>query len=308
MPTRYIYNFPLRAQSIGQKSTVTDFPIISRRTEPGQENPRIWHQHDCLEIAVVLSGTAVHILGDQSAPIREGDVLLIGPNLVHGYEECSTLGLYNVLYNSTKLPVPILDGEDIPAFQRFLPAKFENPPHGYSPSPIAHFPDRDALNQAVWQIDRIHQELTTASLGNMFAGFARLLDFLVTIMRLVESVEPPDMPPRQWIFPLEEILAFLNKNYTRRIALTTLVKMSHLSERSFQVKFKKLTGHTVSGYLLQKRLAKAKANLERNTTDSIQNIAFDCGFEDPNYFIRQFRRTFGFPPGKYRRQVAKPKP
>ena len=308
MPTRYIYNFPLRAQSIGQKSTVTDFPIISRRTEPGQENPRIWHQHDCLEIAVVLSGTAVHILGDQSAPIREGDVLLIGPNLVHGYEECSTLGLYNVLYNSTKLPVPILDGEDIPAFQRFLPAKFENPPHGYSPSPIAHFPDRDALNQAVWQIDRIHQELTTASLGNMFAAFARLLDFLVTIMRLVESVEPPDMPPRQWIFPLEEILAFLNKNYTRRIALTTLVKMSHLSERSFQVKFKKLTGHTVSGYLLQKRLAKAKANLERNTTDSIQNIAFDCGFEDPNYFIRQFRRAFGFPPDKYRRQVAKPKP
>ncbi|MBR4124998.1 MAG: helix-turn-helix transcriptional regulator, partial [Victivallales bacterium] len=141
-----------------------------------------------------------------------------------------------------------------------------------------------------------------------FAGFARLLDFLVTIMRLVESVEPPDMPPRQWIFPLEEILAFLNKNYTRRIALTTLVKMSHLSERSFQVKFKKLTGHTVSGYLLQKRLAKAKANLERNTTDSIQNIAFDCGFEDPNYFIRQFRRAFGFPPDKYRRQVAKPKP
>ncbi|MBP5301264.1 MAG: cupin domain-containing protein, partial [Victivallales bacterium] len=209
MPTRDIYNFPLRDQSIRQKSTVAGFPVISRRTEPGQENPRIWHQHDCLEIAVVLSGTAVHILSDQSAPIREGDVLLIGPNLVHGYEECSTLGLYNVLYNSTKLPVPIMDGEDIPAFKRFLPAKFENPQSGYSPSPIAHFPDRAALDQAVWQIDRIHQELTTASLGNMFAGFARLLDFLVTILRLVESTEPPTVPPRQWIFPLEEILAFL---------------------------------------------------------------------------------------------------
>ena len=142
----------------------------------------------------------------------------------------------------------------------------------------------------------------------MFAGFARFLDFLVTILRLVESPEPSVVPTRQWIFPLEEILAFLNKNYTRRIALTTLVKMSHLSERSFQVKFKKLTGHTVSGYLLQKRLANAKAKLECNTSDSIPDIAFDCGFEDPNYFIRQFRRAYGFPPGKYRRQVAKPKP
>ncbi len=179
MPTRYIYNFPLRAQSIGQKSTVTDFPIISRRTEPGQENPRIWHQHDCLEIAVVLSGTAVHILGDQSAPIREGDVLLIGPNLVHGYEECSTLGLYNVLYNITKLPVPILDGEDIPASQRFLPAKFENPPHGYSPSPIAHFPDRDALNQAVCQIDRIHQELRPFSSGELQKYFSLFMDYVL---------------------------------------------------------------------------------------------------------------------------------
>ena len=308
MPTRYILNFPLRNQSIRQKSTVAGFPVISRKIEPGQQNPRIWHQHDCLEIAVVLSGTAVHILGDQSSPIREGDVLLIGPNLIHGYEECATLGLYNILYNSTKLPVPILDGEDIPVFQRFLPAKFENPQYGYSPTPIAHFPDRDALDQAVWQLNRIHQELTTASLGNMFAGFARFLDFLVTILRLVESPEPSVVPTRQWIFPLEEILAFLNKNYTRRIALTTLVKMSHLSERNFQCKFKKLTGHTVSGYLLRKRLAKAKAMLECNTSDSIPDIAFDCGFEDPNYFIRQFRRAYGFPPGKYRRQVAKLKP
>ena len=108
--------FDLKSQIIGQKSTVAGFPIIPRRIEPGLQAPRGWHQHDCMEIAVVTSGTAVHIMDDRSAPIREGDVLLIGPNLVHGYEECATLGLYNVLYNSTKLPVPILDGEDIPAF------------------------------------------------------------------------------------------------------------------------------------------------------------------------------------------------
>ena len=120
MQRKDIYDFNIRNQSIRQKSLVVNFPVITRRIVPGEQNPRIWHQHDCLEIAIVISGTAVHILDNRSAPIREGDVLLIGPNLVHGYEECADLGLYNLLYKPNKLPIPILDGTDIPMFQRFL--------------------------------------------------------------------------------------------------------------------------------------------------------------------------------------------
>ena len=303
MKTSELFFFSLRDQSINQKSTVLNFPVIPRRIAPGEQNPRHWHQHDCLEIAVITDGTAMHILNNQSAPIQEGDVLLIGPNLVHGYEECGGLGMYNVLYDPTKLPVPILDGMDIPIFQQFLPAKFEEP-RNFTPKPIAHFSTREALDAAIWKIDQIHYELTTISPGNMFAGFAHLLDFLATLLRLVEIDEPVPVPAQQWIFPLEETLSYLNKNYARHITLPALMKMSNLSRRNFQYKFKRLTGHTLTDYLLRKRLAEAKAKLLQDPNASILGVAFDCGFEDAGYFTRQFRKAFGVPPGRFRRDFG----
>ena len=307
MQINNIAHFRLQEQSEFVGSRVIRFPVIPRRIMPGDQNPRIWHQHDCMEIALVTSGTAVHILENHSAPIREGDLLLIGPNIVHGYDECDTLGLYNVLYDSTKLPVPTLDAADIPMFRQFLPTKFDATPQNFSAQPVANIPTPEQLTESIRQIDRIATALTTPLPGNMFACFVRLLDFLLSAMRFVTSAEPPVTLASQWIFPMEEILAYLNKNYTRRIPLETLVKMSNLSERSFQYKFKRLTGQTVSEYLLQKRLAHAKTMLANDPNASIQDVAFDSGFEDPNYFTRQFKKAFDCPPGQFRRNATKAK-
>lgn len=53
------------------------------------------------------------------------------------------------------------------------------------------------------------------------------------------------------------------------------------------------------GYLLKLRLHKAAAMLSISDL-SIAAVAFRCGFEDSNYFSRQFRREFDQSPSRFR--------
>lgn len=62
---------------------------------------------------------------------------------------------------------------------------------------------------------------------------------------------------------------------------------------------KKHTGMTPLQYLQHIRIERAKVMLTE-TMSSIQEIAYEVGFERSSYFIRTFRNKVGVTPGKYR--------
>jgi len=64
--------------------------------------------------------------------------------------------------------------------------------------------------------------------------------------------------------------------------------------------FRKATGQTPIEYLLRLRIQKAM-ELLRNSSLSITEIALEVGFNDSNYFTRQFRRVLGETPRSFRR-------
>jgi AraC family transcriptional regulator, L-rhamnose operon regulatory protein RhaS len=55
-------------------------------------------------------------------------------------------------------------------------------------------------------------------------------------------------------------------------------------------------------YLLDLRLNRS-AELLKNSDMRITDIALQCGFNDANYFTRQFRNFKGFSPRTYREQM-----
>lgn len=54
-------------------------------------------------------------------------------------------------------------------------------------------------------------------------------------------------------------------------------------------------------YVLRKRLQQAKAILDHGEYNSIGQVAALCGFDDPLYFSRMFRQTYGYPPSEHRK-------
>ena len=68
--------------------------------------------------------------------------------------------------------------------------------------------------------------------------------------------------------------------------------------------FRKATGQTPIEYLVRLRIQKS-TELLRNTDFSITEIALQVGFNDSNYFTRQFRNSLGESPRSYRQKKSR---
>lgn len=74
-----------------------------------------------------------------------------------------------------------------------------------------------------------------------------------------------------------------------------LYYLSHLFKNSFGMPFQE--------YLSRVRCEKARKQLIL-TDLSLLDICIGCGFSDPKYFNRDFRRQYGCTPRQYRRQLS----
>jgi AraC-like DNA-binding protein len=62
-----------------------------------------------------------------------------------------------------------------------------------------------------------------------------------------------------------------------------------------------LTGKSPNSFILEYRLSRALSRLSK-TDDNISQIAFETGFNSPEYFSKCFRKKFGVLPSAYAKQ------
>lgn len=76
-------------------------------------------------------------------------------------------------------------------------------------------------------------------------------------------------------------------------------KSFHLSYGHFRATYKELFGISYHQDLIRCRISLAK-HLLLTSSHGLQNIAYQCGYEDDKYFLRQFRKLTGMTPNQYR--------
>lgn len=94
---------------------------------------------------------------------------------------------------------------------------------------------------------------------------------------------------------------FMKHNLHRSITLSELSDACHYSQTYINQLFKKYRQCTPLQFFNQMKIQAASKELYFSERP-IKEIAYDYGFEDPLYFSRQFRRTFGISPKEYRAQ------
>ena len=97
----------------------------------------------------------------------------------------------------------------------------------------------------------------------------------------------------------KKAIRYIKEHYTENITVTDVAAHIGYSESYFGYAFKKKYKMSVSRYIRELQLAKAKDLLE-NTSFSVASVAGYVGFDDSNYFSALFKKYFGLSPKEYR--------
>mgnify|MGYP000871824379 FL=1 len=102
-----------------------------------------------------------------------------------------------------------------------------------------------------------------------------------------------------YIQRINKVVDYINNHLDETLDLKTLANEAALSDFHFHRIFKALKGEAIGGYITRLRL-EATARLLRYTALTIEEIAFNIGYETPASLSKAFKKQYGISPTEYR--------
>ncbi|WP_054955157.1 helix-turn-helix transcriptional regulator [Paenibacillus dakarensis] len=260
--------------------------------EPGQQHLR--RSFDVYDMLFVMKGTLYISEEDVPFEIREGSMLVLEPNRQHvGYRPCEEDTEIYWLHFVHPAPVRMVDSGQIPWSVPFTKgSNFDVTPHRqvmYIPKfTTLHIP---SILPFLQQMMKFHQGLSPATSLSLQSHLAGLLTELQTAVRLQYASRSRTL--------CDQTITYLQQHVTRPFDAKHMEETLHFHFDYLARCLKKYTGLSPLQYLHELQINKAKSLLE-NTGLSISEIGVQVGIENPNYFIRLFRKKMGMTPGQYR--------
>ena len=103
---------------------------------------------------------------------------------------------------------------------------------------------------------------------------------------------------------IQKVITYLNSNYQKEIRLLDVANYVNMSEVSFSRFMKKRTGKNYIDYLNDLRLGIASRILI-DTSKTIAEISFECGYNNLSNFNRIFKKRKGLTPKEFRENYSK---
>ena len=206
-----------------------------------------FHDHDFSELVIILqSEDSKHWVNGRKCSIRRGDVLLIHPGVSHAYQNTGMLKLVNVLFNTKQMSLPTLDAGNLLLFQQITSPRHEA--SSVYEMPIVNLNEK-ALKHVLMIIKELNYELNHSFDGKNLIAFSLFLQLITFISRFGRKISSYHMNNH-----VEKALNYLNLHFNEKISVKQLAKMSYLSERSFYLHFRELTGFAPMEYRKKKQL------------------------------------------------------
>ena len=101
---------------------------------------------------------------------------------------------------------------------------------------------------------------------------------------------------------INSAVAFIGENYSNAIGLQEAASQLNVSETHLSRLFKEVTKVNFLYYLNAYRINKS-IYLLKNSTINISEIAYNCGFLNPGYYTKIFKRFLGITPTSYREKL-----
>ncbi|WP_237701143.1 AraC family transcriptional regulator [Maribacter sp. HTCC2170] len=248
------------------------------------------HYHPEFELNFVLNGKGVRrIVGDSMEEIGEIELVLVGPNLYHVWEqhECTnkkirevTIQFHNDLFVDSLLNRSVM---------RPIKDMFERSSHGILFSEEVS----NSLKNRLLKVSKM------GGMDNFMELLSILYDLAISRNQRLLSTLTPQPPNFEHSNKIKKLYEFVQKNYSRKITLTEAANLVNMSNVSFNRFVKKRTGKTFVDYLNEVRIGYASKFLIEQDL-GISEIAFICGFNSIANFNRVFKKNKSRTPTQFR--------
>jgi len=229
---------------------------------------------------IINAKGAKRVVGGHIEVIDDLELVLVGPNVYHAWftHQCQSKSITEVTIQFHK---DLFDDKFLRRNQlSFVKNMIERSQRGilFSPETIAALKDRiSSLNKK--------------------SGFDSVLELLsilhdLSISRNMKTLSDSSFSNEQFHYNsrrIEKVFEYMNSHYNMQITLAEVAKIANMPEASFSRFIKKRTGKTFIDSLNEIRLGHASRMLI-DTTNTVAEIAYKCGFNNISNFNRIFKR------------------
>jgi AraC-like DNA-binding protein len=249
------------------------------------------HYHEEFELNFIQHAKdARRIVGDHMEEIDELELVLVGPNLQHAWftHHCKSPEIREITIQFHK---DLFDEKLLRRNQlSFIKSMFDKSARGILFS-------RDTILALAPRIIELNQK----------TGFDSVLELMSILhdlstsrnMRILSDVS---FTPEHFTYNsrrVERTFEYMNTNFDKTITLAEVSKLANMSDVSFSRFFRQRTGNTFIDSLTEIRLGHA-SRLLIESTNSIAEVAYHCGFNNISNFNRIFKKKKGCTPREFR--------
>jgi AraC-like DNA-binding protein len=254
------------------------------------------HYHEEFELNFIQNAKgARRVVGDHMEEIDDLELVLAGPNLQHAWftHKCHSKEIKEITIQFHK---DLFDDKFLRRNQlSFIRALFEKSLRGILFS-------RETTQQLAPRIADLSQK----------HGFDSVLELISILhdlstsrnIRILSDSSFNDNGQLTYNSRrIEKTFEYMNQNFDRPVALGEVARLANMSEVSFSRFFRQRTGNTFIDSLTEIRLGHASRMLI-DTTRSIAEVAYNCGFNNISNFNRIFKKKKSCTPKEFRESYS----
>lgn len=275
-----------------------NFPVTFFSDElamlPDWAGPLHWHPD--FEIATAEKGVLDYQIGQQHIILEAGDSIFVNGNVLHGIRQVSgdiPDPMPNIVF-SGNLIVP----ETSTVYQKYI-----LPVIGCDSLPFIVFrhneKQHDEVNHLINGIYTAFREQDVCYEMTVQRYVNQIFEYIFCNFDSWPRIEASRIQFNSQI-RIQKMLIYIYEHYAENITLEDIAGAANISRSEAGRCFKTYLGCSPVDALIQYRLQTAHRLLEE-TKLTLQEISYECGFHSVNYFSRQFRKVYGYAPGKKRK-------
>ena len=133
-----------------------------------------------------------------------------------------------------------------------------------------------------------------------FQMYAKMIDLMSLVCQVAGEEEPEQEGAVSNSF-IQDVLTYINNHYTEELRVGELAKHFSVSDSYLSHEFARLTNRSLYEYILYRRIMLSRQKMM--SEDSLNVIAYQCGFNDYSNYLRSFTKLVGMSPSRYRKRL-----